>query len=58
MNKRSKVYLLLTAASAVLLAASFLFSLDTLKGIQRQRQEAAVIEELQRVCPGKRNGFF
>ena len=45
MNKRSKVYLLLTAASAVLLAASFLFSLDTLKGIQRQRQEAAVIEE-------------
>ena len=45
MNKRSKIYLLLTAASAVLLAASFLFSLDTLKGIQRQRQEAAVIEE-------------
>ena len=45
MNKRSKVYLLLTAASAVLLATSFLFSLDTLKGIRRQRQEAAVIEE-------------
>ena len=45
MNKRSKVYLLLTAASTVLLAASFLFSLDTLKGIQRQRQEVAVIEE-------------
>ena len=45
MNKRSKVYLLLTAASAVMLAASFILSLDTLKGIRRQRQEAAVIEE-------------
>ena len=45
MNKRSKIYLLLTAASAVMLAASFLLSLETLKGIRRQRQEAAVIEE-------------
>ena len=45
MNKRSKILLLLTAASASILAASLFLNRDTGRGMIRQKQDVIAVEE-------------
>jgi len=45
MKKSSKVFLLLTAASAIVLAASLYLNRDTLQGMARQKQDESIAEE-------------